>query len=451
MMGILKKLFTLIIFLLISLLITTCDNKKDGDDDPVGPGDGGETATVVVGSNEFGTVETESGYGITVVPGAVPRNREGEAADVTFSIETDVESPAPLLGGATLSGDVTRLGPEGFYFSWPVRTTYPFSESADVSELYLAHYDALEESWRLVPKSDVDMSNRTISGDALELGYYAIVKMSAPLGKTEVDWADGGFEYYGESGYYYTLTVAAVSNFKYPNQANWYGNRIVGSTGSSGSTPTGGPLQPTHIHLPQATYQVWISRTKPGTISTPPVKETYTVAATGTISQPVTYSGPLSNGSGWATLSFPGGGTWVEGGPEGWPTPTSTYGTGEFQATLTWVNASGRIADIDLHLYGPNDLHIYYDNISSASFELDEDWISRVGNAVENIYSTSTIPSGSYDVYINLFGFRDNISSINYSTRVIYGNDVKTKTGSLSEENSDNDKSKMVKVYSFNK
>ena len=36
-----------------------------------------------------------------------------------------------------------------------------------------------------------------------------------------------------------------------------------------------------------------------------------------------------------------------------WGEETKTYGTGKFQATLTWVNVSGNITDYDLHLTVP--------------------------------------------------------------------------------------------------
>lgn len=448
-----QKIFTnlfLPVFIFLSMLIfTSCS--KDSKDEPTTPGET-ESTTLVVSSLAFGHVETESGYAITVTPGSVPPNQNGQSADVTFSIEAGVESPAAMMNGATVQGSIVRLGPEGFNFRWPIKTTYPYPENANPDELYLAHFDELEGSWKLVPKSEFDITSKTISGDALELGYYSVVRMSGSLGKTTADWSDGGFEYTGEPGYYYTLTVAAASNFKYPNQVSWYGGSIVGSTGSSGSYPTGGPKQPTHIHLPQATYQIWISRTKPGTLFEMPKLETYTVASQGTISRPVTYSGPLSTGDGWTLLESPGGGSWVEGGPQGWPAPTSTYGTGEFQATLTWVNTDSKITDLDLHLFGPNDLHVYWSSPAGSAFELDRDWIDDIGHATENVYSTSTIPSGQYNVYVNLYSKHAGSGSTSYTARIIYNGQVTSKNGSIDQENSnDSDVSKMQKVYTFNK
>ncbi len=442
-----KKIIASILALSFLFMLNSCDKKKKNVTEP----EEEESVTVVVSSTSSGSVETDAGFGLSIVPGVVPPNESGQSASVTFSIETGVDSPAPIMTGAALNSSVSKFGPEGFNFQWPVRTLFPYS--GDVADLSVAFYDPLDQQWVLVPKSEVDINNNTITADVLELGYYAVVKVSSGLAKDNSEWSDGGFMFSGESGYYYTLTVASVTNFKYPWQARYYGNRIVGSTGSSGSNATGGPRQPTTIHLPQATYQIWITRTQPGTLSQLPKIYTYSVPASGTISQAVTYTSALSSGSGWATLQMPGGGNWVEGRPDGWAAPTTTYGTGEFQATLTWINSASATADIDLHLFGPNDLHVYWSNEapSGSAFQLDRDWISALGYATENIYSVSTIPSGNYEIYVNLYSLYAG-SSGNYNVRIIYKGAVNSYSGSLSTPNqNDDDKSKMVKIRSFTK
>ncbi|MBM4170400.1 MAG: hypothetical protein FJ214_00845 [Ignavibacteria bacterium] len=443
-----KKLLSILLPLSIAFLINSSSCKKEEGTEPKEPTE--ENVVGTIGSLQGGTVKTNSGYEITVIPGTVPQNQNGQSANVTFSIEVPVTPPKEISSTAEKRGDYTKLGPEGFTFRWPVRITFPYRNTTDPSELKLLFYDALSSSWKVVPISMVDKDKKVIGADVMELGYYVVAKVGQSAPKITAEDSDGGFEFAGDATYYYTLTVASVTNFKYAWQsASWYSGRIVGSTGSTGSQPTGGPRPPTRIHLVQATYQVWISRTTPGTLSTLPKIETYTVPASGTISQPVTYSGPLSSGSGWTTLSMPGGGTWVQGTPQGWAVPTVTYGTGDFQATLTWVNTSTNASDVDLHLYGPNNMHVYWSSPKSSdnSVELDRDWQRTVGNAVENIYSLKTMPTGSYNLKVNLY--TGNPAS--YRVRVINKGSVKSYIGNLSTINSSEDQSKMVTIETFTK
>jgi hypothetical protein len=443
MTKLLKRLSVITIPIIAVLLVSGC--KKS--DDAVTPET--QAVTTVVSSTSSGSVTTPSGHGLQVIPGTVPPNQNGATASVTFSVETPVDPPSPLPAGATLRGSFVRMGPMGFAFRWPVHILLPYPDGSDISTLKIIYYDQPNDRWQLIPISEVDQTNKRLGADVLYLGYFAIATISSGMAKTLAPDSDGGFTYTGESGYYYTLTVASVTAWKYAWQAVWWPG-IVGSTGSSGTNPGGGPRQPTHFILAQATYSIWISRTQPGTLSTLPKTYTYTVPATGTIAGPVTWSGPLSDGDGWTTLQAPGGGQWVEGSPSNWPTPTATYGTGEFQATLTWSNTSTRSSDVDLHLFGPNNMHVYYPSGSKTSpdgsLQLDRDWRYTVGNAVENIYSLSTMPAGSYSIKVNLYGG----PSMTYSVRIIrQGAQVKTFTGTVSTVNSDDDPAKMVTVDEF--
>jgi uncharacterized protein YfaP (DUF2135 family) len=108
-----------------------------------------------------------------------------------------------------------------------------------------------------------------------------------------------------------------------------------------------------------------------------------------------------------------------------------TYGTGAFQATLTWVNNASHTTDVDLHLYGPNNMHVYYNAKVSpdSSFQLDRDWIRQAGNATENIFSTrSAIPTGSYKVTVKHFSG----DPTNYNVRILRSGGVRTYSGSAS-------------------
>jgi len=184
----------------------------------------------------------------------------------------------------------------------------------------------------------------------------------------------------------------------------------VGNTFSSGQlSAAGGPNPRVRGFLPQGTYTFWVSRTQPGTLSQLPKVYTYSVVASATIDGPLTYWGWGNiDESSWTNLQLPGGGEWREGSPGEWGTPTSTYGTGDFQATLTWVNTAESSTDLDLHLYrtvsGAQDMHVYYSSKTAAdgSFQLDRDWLTETGNAIENIYSLTTpLPKGQYTLKVH--------------------------------------------------
>lgn len=440
-------------FLMVSLFLlfnsSSCIKKDEDPTEPESPKE--ENAIGTIGTMQTGTVKTNSGYQISVIPGVVPQNQNGQSANVTFSIETPVTPPKQVSGTTQLKGDYTKLGPEGFVFRWPVEVTFPYKNSTDPTELKLLFFDALTNSWKIIPISSIDKDKKLVVANVRELGYFVVAKVGQSAPKTMADDSDGGFEFAAnDNNYYYTLTVASVTNFKYSWQAaSWYSGNLVGSTGSTGSNPTGGPKPPTHIHLVQATYQIWISRTTPGTLSTLPKIETYTVPASGTISQPVIFTGPLSTGSGWTTLSMPSGGQWVEGTPNGWAVPTTTYGTGDFQATLTWVNSSTNKSDVDLHLFGPNNMHVYWNNKRSSdqSVELDRDWQETVGNAVENIYSLKTMPSGTYSLKVNLYSG----NPASYRVRIINKGTVKSFIGTASTKNDAENQANMITIDTFTK
>ena len=126
---------------------------------------------------------------------------------------------------------------------------------------------------------------------------------------------------------------------------------------------------------------------------------------------------------------------WDDGRPSEWGTETKTYGTGKFQATLTWTNPSSEFyTDYDLHLSGPNNLHVYYSNKKQGCFELDRDWIRDPGDAVENIYSINdNFPAGTYVVKVNHFsGAMGRL----YNCRIIMnGKVVKSVSGATGDTN----------------
>lgn len=124
------------------------------------------------------------------------------------------------------------------------------------------------------------------------------------------------------------------------------------------------------------------------------------------------------------------GGTWEQSAACPKPAPTIPVGTGELQATLSWVNTSTRATDLDLHLYGPGGLHIYYANKGPQNnLRLDRDWLRTLGNATENIYSVgSPIPRGDYRLTVRLFSG----APTTYSVRFLFRGSVRSYTNSIS-------------------
>ena len=92
-------------------------------------------------------------------------------------------------------------------------------------------------------------------------------------------------------------------------------------------------------------------------------------------------------------------------------------------------------------------MHVYWSakNASDGTLQLDRDWRSTTGNAVENIYSLKTMTKGTYTVKVNLYSG----STTSYSVRIIRGGTVKTFTGTVSTVNGTEDSSKMLTIDSF--
>lgn len=437
-----KSIYLIALFLII--VAADCKKKEDNPTEPTTTET--KTAVQVINSTGSGTVTTSTGYGVQVIQGSVPPNNQGASANVTFSIESPVTPPKALSSFAQAKSEIFKVGPDGFSFRWPVKVLIPF-KNAEANQVRALFFDPLLDKWKVIPASNIDNSKKVMEVDAINLGYFVAATVSQGFSKTNADDADGAFEMNGAPDYYYTLTVKSASNFKYPYQAAWYGSTIVGMSGTTGSYSTGGPKQPTHIFLPQATYEIWVTRTKPGTLSTLPQIFTYTIPATGTLSNSVSFTSALSSGTGWTPLAMPSGGEWKEGTPDTWPKPTSTYGTGEFQATLTWINTVSKNSDVDLHLYGPNNMHVYweYDRSSDGTIELDRDWLEDVGNAVENIYSLKQMTKGTYTIKVNLYSG----DPANYSVRVIRAANVKNYSGTISTVNDKDESSKMITLETF--
>ncbi|NNF21063.1 MAG: hypothetical protein HKN67_03910, partial [Saprospiraceae bacterium] len=88
--------------------------------------------------------------------------------------------------------------------------------------------------------------------------------------------------------------------------------------------------------------------------------------------------------------------------------------------------------DLDLHLKGPNNIWVYYDDPGDETGKiiLDRDVISDPGPVQENICAQylDDMPSGEYQVLVNHYDGQEK----SFQVRVIRGNNSSSYQGSLS-------------------
>lgn len=377
------------------------------------------------------------GFDVVIRQNTVPRDSAGNPGTIVISMNTsttlDQGIPA-IQNGFTPVSKYVRVGPEGFTFNLPVKIGLPGGNASSAAKLYVLEYFPSTNDWRIIPGSSLDSVRKQVLIDVLQLGYFVLAQKSSD------DWQApyGGVQYCQVDGItHYMLTVNSVT-LSNPNDINFYPNGLVGLTFISinwpGSDYVTGPCRGL---LPFGSYTFWLSYRQSYTDQIYTYSSPIPLVITNPLNYP-TLAWSMDDVTGWTILcGLPPGGSWMPGRPTVWPPPSVPYGSGTFQATLTWLNNSSNDADLDLHLYGPNGLHIWYGNKTSANFALDRDWQLDLGNATENIYSlTSTIPSGSYTVKVAhyagdpmYFNCRTilNGSSSNYSASISSG-DVTCKT-----------------------
>ena len=403
-------------------------------------------------SSTGGSLKADNGIEIIVPNGAIRKTDDGSDGTISFSIEpTITDLPKPIPSTYTLVGSVCKLGPANFTFTEPILIYLPGGSLSSPANAAILQYSELNGTWTEVPIFDIDATGKRLGAACFELGYFALVTKPASNAKTNILelHKSGGIKmvHSGINEYYYTLLVASFT----PKYSEDSGTNMVGSSSSTGSYPTGGPLSTTYMGgIPQGDYGIIVSRVRRGTMSSPPGERQYY-----SVIVPVSvggFSSTLSwdwyNWSGWTEMSFPAG-EWTTSAPSQWPAGTKPYGTGQFQATLSWVNNSTSSTDLDLHVYGPNNLHVCYwlDRSSDGAVELDLDWMSSYGNATENIYSLKSMTRGEYSVYVNLYS---GDQPKTFEVRVIrQGSTVKTYRGTATTYNSGSDQSKMILITRF--
>ncbi len=446
-MSLFQKLSLAIIIAIGIFVLTGCPESDE-------PTDGSKTKSTIsqISNDEGGSLELD-GYALTVIKGAIPSSESSVNTNVSFSIELGVEKPKPLPSGVSQLGKTVLFGPQGFVFNFPIKIYFPVEGNPDPTNLSVLYYDNFEEEWTSIPISSLNDNPKQVGADVIHLGVYALVKNEESAifnkkSKTQGTKSNGGVRYgMRTSNYWYCLTVKSA-NLKYPDQAPLWTN-LIGRTAMSGTNAPGtNPINPVHMFLPQGTYQIWVSRLNWNRISGGEWS-TYSVPATVNVNRPLEFklwSSDLDYAySGWYDLQLSGG-DWSLGRPEDLPQTDKMVGTGDFQATLTWTNTDSKSTDLDIHLYGPDDLHIYWANKSEegSGFELDVDMQEDdKGYAVENIYSvTNNLPKGNYRVTVrHYYGY----SPKSYNIRIIKFGNSKSYSGSIEEY-----KEKDIMTFSIN-
>lgn len=427
------RIFTVIFIVLLLLILTGCSNDTTNPSDP-GTGTG---TTKTLTSDQEGSL-SNNGFIVNIPVGAVPRLQNGNAGTVVFSINTSStieQGVAQLPAGYTRISDFVKVGPEQFIFNMTIRIYLPAgSESSPAGLVVMGYYPETNE-WKIVPTNiGTNPSNNShyLYIDVLKLGYFVLLKSTTADNPPMVP-ADGGIQWCNNDGQTFiilTVASATLDPVYPPGWASTYMAGLVGGTFISPNWPAS-PFPSDYCRgiLPLGTYSFWVSTRHWMSDDI----QTYSIPVPVTITNSLNW--PLgwiyTIGDGWTIMGcqLPAGGTWVPGRPTNWPPPTQPFGTGTVQATLTWVNTQGSTTDLDLHLYGPNSIHVYFGAPTSTNFALDRDWTSALGNAIENIYSTTTtVPAGDYRIDVNHFSG----VSKSFNCRVIVNGSVTNYSGTLS-------------------
>lgn len=380
--------------------------------------------TVVVSSSESATI-SNIGFRLTVPMGAVPKNNSGTDGRVAFSIShiSNEELPAPVPSGCSIINEArVKIEPMNFVFNTPLTMKLP-SKGINISNIQLLHYNEYTSSWENVPFSIIN-SDGTVSVSIIELGYFILVKKTTrnQMGGVRI------LNRYLDENYFYYLTLIPANN------SNESIKRIS-------FAPNGNNLYMTNV--PLGKYIAIVARELRNSLNDASQKiEYYNTNIYAEVKDLLTIGdGNYDTYGGWTDLTI--GNNWFEGRPDdAWGQKTTTYGTGKFQATLTWVNSSEGATDYDLHLFGPNNMHVFYSDKRSSTFELDRDWLTEYGNAIENIYSINdTFTPGEYQVKVHHYS---GTLGRRYNCRVIVdGIVVKSVSGSISTNKQFDD------IYSF--
>lgn len=409
------KYITLSLALATSALLSSC--LDSGDETILVEGAEVEITgpqAVIAKTGESALISGE-GYNVFIPSTAVPLTRDGKNGKVAMSISALEQLPSGLPTGVVIQqGTCVNIEPMNFVFNTPVHITMPVPRPIDGNGGYLTayHYNDYYSRWEEVPVSAINGNGR-IELSTLEVGMFV-------LGYKSDDNIKGGIripKQYLDPNYTYHMTLMTAGGAH---------KRIASVNGDNDLCMTDVPFGEAKVMLSRESR---IDRNIPGTGTLESLKP-FTVD----VDQPLlpSYGFNLSVYNGWTNVSVPTS-DWSSTRPTEWTEATKPYGTGVFQATLTWVNNEDAAADYDLHLYGPNGIHVFFSRKSDGGYELDRDWLKAKGNAVENIYSVDeSLPRGEYIVKVNLYSESSGNNRKRYNCRIIRdGYVVKSVSGAI--------------------
>ncbi|MCB9366953.1 MAG: hypothetical protein H6508_07235 [Calditrichaeota bacterium] len=372
----------LILLLSVAFLIIGCPKDEDDNNTPPTAED---NASGTVTTTTSGTIETAEGARISVPVGAVPSLTDGSPATVVFSVERNNDIQVSPPDNMNRVSDVYLFGPEGFTFARPVEVAVPVPGDGDPGEVSL---------WRHNPTtgepeyfgSEYDPATRTVKAMTYQLSPWYVT------GRPQVDDASGCLRI-NNSGSSWLYVCIETYSLEYPYQADWIpdGNGVLyAPPGTIGWSNVG------NWYLAQGTYTFCLQREdqmNPGQYYHR-ITEPITIANAWHYNSPNCVDLPSSDFAG------------ADPGRCGCnPTPTTPVGTGDIQVTLTWFNAQS--LDLDLWVTDPTgQTCAYFNNPSSTGGVLDRD--NQCGDYVngtpENIYWTTTPPSGEYKIEVDWYG-----------------------------------------------
>ncbi|MCB0661751.1 MAG: hypothetical protein KDC24_03340 [Saprospiraceae bacterium] len=430
--------------------------KKDNVDPDPGPS---SSITQQLTSDSEGGVISLGDFDLVVSPNSIPTLADGSTATVTFSVEKNGAMPKTLPGEIDKKGDLVHFGPEGFIFQEPLFVMLPLPPGETAESVSIITYDNETESYKVYPTTYFDPETNIIGTGVYNLGYFFLGNIEDVTEDLNSNKGQGGFHLYQLGQTWYPIDGVtwhlsshlgpwyAVDNyhklfltnfeFAYDEQRSWYVDmhRWVVQT-----PPNVTGWKPNHnIGIkfigPQGTY-TWGLRIshKYFQLDLPECQD-YSIPWVITVDKPVTCT--FSGCTNYSTITnLPSNGTWTPVSCfSGYNRPEATVPvcTGDFQATLTWYNGTGGDTDLDLHLYGPDNMHVYYSSkIGPNGILLDRDIISTPGYVQENICAPNMndMPRGEYRIEV------DHYSGIekDFQVRVVRGNYSNSYSSTLSSD-----------------
>lgn len=411
------------IFALAGLVLLAAGCSKDDKKDPINPDpeppNTDYQASATVTTTAQAAIATESGAGLRVPMYAVPPTEEEQPGTMVFSIERD-QTVTPTLGsGETKVSDVYRFGPDGFTFAEMVEVTVPVT--GDVAGRDVVLYRIDQTTGESEPYGGTyDAEDNTITAQTYHLSPWYVG--SRPSANT----AYGAFHVSNLSSTHWLHICVVGYELKYPTvDSNFEGEA------SCAWAPAGGTIgwnSSGNWYLPQGTYDLCVSMSLAGTISSPPGPSSRGYVQDVALNEAWTHSNPVT-----VPLSFAAPpGTPEVGECDCTPIPSTSVGTGDVQVTLTWHSATA--LDLDLWVTEPSAEKCYWANKATATGgTLDRDnYCSNYENGrPENIFWNNA-PVGNYKVEVNFYGdCMTNVTSMPFDVRVVSNNVVRTYSGTV--------------------